>query len=423
MRNLHLLNFIYAILCIYIIPYSTFILITSLAALCGRKTTRPGEGTKPEPSSSRQRLLVVVPAYDEGPSIAKTVLSCKALQYPASLFEVLVIADNCSDDTALQARQAGARVLERFDAKKKSKGHAIEYLIETLIQSGEFDSLDALVIIDADSTVHPALLGRFSQELERGSDWIQCYDCVGNADQSWRTRLMAYGFSLINGVTLLGLRALGLSAGLRGNGMCVSTEGLRRVPWTANGLAEDLEYSWSVRIAGGRIVFIRDVAVYATMLTKGGIASANQRRRWEFGRSVVRRKLLGPLLRSPHLDWIQKAAAVVELTMQPAIHLVFVYLVLSVLLVWRLPRMIDQGEYWLLAFVGTTHAIATLGFAIFAVSPLLLDFLAWRYALSLIYLPYYALWKVGVLLRGRPQSWTRTIREREPIASSRKVSE
>ena len=109
--------------------------------------------------------------------------------------------------------------------------------------------------------------------------------------------------------------------------------------------------------------------------------------------------------------------------MQPAIHLVIVYLVLSILFVSRLPRMIDEGEYSLLALVGTCHAIATLAFAIFAVSPLLLDFLGWRYALSLIYLPYYALWKLVVLLRGRPQSWLRTTREDEHIVAPRKVSQ
>ena len=205
MQDLDLEAIILVYLCIYITPYSVFLLITSLAAISGWKRTQLQKGTTPEPSPSRHRFLVIVPAYDEGASIAKTVLSCKALQYPASLFDVLVIADNCSDDTASQAREAGARVLERLDANKKSKGYAIEYLIETLMQEGEFDRLDALVIVDADSTVHRALLERFAQELERGRDWIQCYDCVGNADQSWRTRLMAYGFSLINGVTLSGL--------------------------------------------------------------------------------------------------------------------------------------------------------------------------------------------------------------------------
>ena len=105
---------------------------------------------------------------------------------------------------------------------------------------------------------------------------MQCYDCVGNADRSWRTRVMAYGFSLFNGITLAGRKAMGLSAGLRGNGMCISTSGLRRVPWHAHGLVEDLEYSWIVRVAGERVEFIEDTTVFATMLSRGGTPLAEE---------------------------------------------------------------------------------------------------------------------------------------------------
>ena len=88
----------------------------------------------------------------------------------------------------------------RYDFSRKSKGYAIEYLIDVLRESGEFDCLDALVIVDADSTVHPGLLRAFARRIDAGEDWVQCYDCVGNPDDSWRTRLMSYAFSLINGV-------------------------------------------------------------------------------------------------------------------------------------------------------------------------------------------------------------------------------
>lgn len=197
------------------------------------------------------RFLVVIPAHDEEGGIAESVKRALSVGYPTDGIEVLVIADNSTDGTAEKAREAGARVLERSDLSRRSKGYAIEYLIDTLRVSGEFDPRDALVILDADSTVHHDLLSVFARCIESGEDWVQCYDCVGNADQSWRTRLIAYAFSLINGVTLLGQNALGLSAALRGNGMCLTTRGLRRVPWKTHGLTEDLEYSWAVRIAGG----------------------------------------------------------------------------------------------------------------------------------------------------------------------------
>ena len=66
---------------------------------------------------------------------------------------------------------------------------------------------------------------------------------------------MTYAFSLFNGVMPLGQNALGTSAAFKGNGMCFSTRGLRRRPWKSYGLVEDMEYSWTLRIAGEKIAF------------------------------------------------------------------------------------------------------------------------------------------------------------------------
>src|SRR5262249_31497767 len=154
-----------------------------------------GQGEEQSPNSSSaapapvSRFMVVIPAHNEEPVIASAVRSCLGLDYPHSHFQVVVIADNCSDRTAFLASRAGARVVERFDNLKKSKGYAIEYLIGTLQKSGEFDSTDALVLVDADSTVDPDLLRAFDRELQLGQDWLQAYYTVSNPDESWRTRL------------------------------------------------------------------------------------------------------------------------------------------------------------------------------------------------------------------------------------------
>jgi hypothetical protein len=199
--------------------------------------------------------------------------------------------------------------------------------------------------------------------------------------------------------------------------MCLSTRGLERVPWQAHGLAEDLEYSWKVRIAGGRIAFDRDGVVYATMLARGGKALQDQRRRWEVGRRELRRQLFRPLLFSGHLGPMERIASLVALTMPTVASLSAAYLALSLIVALRFPIMRSSRGYGYLIAIGTCHAIATLALLVHSASPFLLSFLPWRFALSLFYFPYYICWKFAISLRPRPRGWVRT--EREPLGPTR----
>ena len=314
-------------------------------------------------------------------------------------------------------------MLERSDETRKSKGYAIEYLIDWLKHSGEFERLDALVVIDADSTVGANLLEQFASGLERGSDWMQCYDCVGNADRS-----CAPGCWPMDSASSMEspLRAGKLWAFLRAfaaTECAFPREASSAVPWHAHGLVEDLEYSWNVRISGGRIDFIKETTVFATMLSKGGRSLADQRRRWEFGRSTSRRDLLGPLLKSPHLGWLQKTADAIELASPPTSHIVLGYFILSGLAAFAIPRMMANEQFYALASICTLHFFATITLLIHGLSPFLTSLLPWRFALSLGYFPYYAIWKIFVMANGGPDRWIRTAREcDEPAADERQAS-
>jgi cellulose synthase/poly-beta-1,6-N-acetylglucosamine synthase-like glycosyltransferase len=387
-----------------VLPYFLFLTAVALASMLSRRRADLPEG---EP---RSRFLVLVPAHDEETGIATTVASCLAADYPQALFNVLVIADNCTDRTASVAAGAGARVVERFDETKKSKGYAIEYLIGQLTASGEFDALDAIVVIDADTTIDADLLRRFDARLRAGQDWIQCYYTVSNPDQSWRTRLMTYAFSLFNGVIPLGLTALGSSAGLRGNGMCFSTRGLRRRPWASYGLSEDMEFTWMLRVGGELIAFEPRCQVYGAMVSTGGKAAAIQRGRWEFGRSEVRRKYLMPLVRSGRIGLADKLLSVLEISIPPMASLLSVFAALAVVDVlaalYILPAASGAGRA-LLAWA----AIMCVAVGLYAVSPFVAMRLPLRYAATLARAPVYIAWKLLVRLAGRPTGWVRTPRE------------
>jgi 1,2-diacylglycerol 3-beta-glucosyltransferase len=386
------------------LPYFLFLSAVALASMLSRRRMDLPEG------GPQSRFLVLIPAHDEEAGIATTVASCRAADYPEALFSVLVIADNCTDRTASVAADAGARVVERFDENKKSKGYAIEYLIGQLTASGEFDTLDAIVVIDADTTIDADLLRRFDAHLRAGRDWIQSYYTVSNPDQSWRTRLMTYAFSLFNGIIPLGLTTLGSSAGLRGNGMCFSTRGLRRRPWASYGLSEDMEFTWMLRVGGEPIAFEPHCQVYGAMVSAGGKAAASQRRRWEFGRSEVRRKYLMPLIRSGRIGVADKALSVLELTIPPMALLLSLFVALAapdiLTALYVLPAA--SGAGWVLI---SCAAVMTIAVGLYAVSPFVAMRLPWRYAKTLVRAPVYIAWKMLVRLAGRPAGWVRTPRE------------
>jgi hypothetical protein len=224
---------------------------------------------------------------------------------------------------------------------------------------------------------------------------------------------LTYAFSLFNGVLPMAQAAMGTSAGLRGNGMCFSTRGLRRRPWASYGLVEDMEFSWTLRLDGESIGFEPSSRVYGAMVSSGGAAAANQRRRWEFGRGEIRRRFLGPVLRSGRMGWGEKLLSIFELTVPTMGLLLCWYLVLLVLLVLDLPGVAAVPptgivSRWVLLASGL---MMTVGLGLYAISPFIALRLPWRYARSLALVPAYIGWKALVRLGGRPKSWVRTPRE------------
>ena len=70
---------------------------------------------------------------------------------------------------------------------------------------------------------------------------------------------MTYAFSLFNGVMLLGQNAAGLERGVQGQRDVLLDPRPAATAVASYGLVEDMEYSWTLRIAGEKIVFQPDV--------------------------------------------------------------------------------------------------------------------------------------------------------------------
>jgi cellulose synthase/poly-beta-1,6-N-acetylglucosamine synthase-like glycosyltransferase len=213
------------------------------------------------------------------------------LDYPQDLYEILVIADNCSDDTANRAREAGAAVLERNDGTLRGKGYALKYAFERLPEA-----IDAVVVIDADTLASPNLLRAFAARLDLGARAAQADYAVRNAHAGWRTRLMAIAFGAFHIVRSRARERMGVSAGLRGNGMCFTASVLREVPHDAFSIVEDVEYGIRLGVAGHRVFYVDEAHVYGEMVSSAQSARS-QRERWEGGRAALLRRHVATLLK------------------------------------------------------------------------------------------------------------------------------
>ena len=356
-------------------------------------------------ASTCLRFDIVVPAHDEEAGIARTVQSLRAVHWPSDRFRVLVVADNCGDGTAREAEAAGATVMTRMDPVRRGKGYALEMAFQRVLADGV---ADAAVVVDADTVVTPDLLSGFAARLEDGAQAVQARYSVLNPDASWRTRLMTIAFALVNDLRSLGRERLRVSCGLRGNGMCFSVEALRRVPYRAFSIVEDLEHGIHLAQAGIRVSYASEVVVLGEMVS-GEAASRSQRRRWEEGRRAIARSSGRPLL----WEGLRKRdRLLVDLAIDllvPSLARVVAYLgvgtALSVALVVSrylpAPALAPWVACWafLAAYVARGAHLSGLGL---------------RGVGALAWAPVYLAWKLTLLGRKHRKAsdeWTRTSRE------------
>lgn len=246
------------------------------------------------------RFAIVIPAHDEESGIIGTLASCKALDYPDGSYDIVVIADNCSDSTAEICRNFGVEVIERFDQDNRGKGHALEYAFSRLMEK----AYDAFVIIDADCTLDEDVLQTFSKILENGIEVAQLNYVVANPDSNSMSYALAVG-NYIENVFYYEMKSrLGLAVLLRGTGMMFKRDVLIKYPWKAYSITEDIEYGVELLRNGIPVHFVLRSSVYSdfpehadqlviqrTRWAKGNL-SFGKRKAWELIVSGFRSKSL-----------------------------------------------------------------------------------------------------------------------------------
>jgi 1,2-diacylglycerol 3-beta-glucosyltransferase len=373
-----------------------------LAALASL-SRRVGPPALPAP---RLRFDVVVPAHDEETEIAETVESLLALDYPPQLFRVLVVADNCRDRTSERAAAAGAQVLVRDEPTRRGKGYALAHAFHHSLAE---DFADAIVVVDADTVVSSNLLSAFAQRFETGAAAVQADYGVRNPLSSWRTRTMTIALATFHGVRSLARERLGLSCGLRGNGMGFSKAVLRAKPYGAFSVVEDLEYGLELGYGGFRVQYVHEARVLGQMVATER-ASRSQRRRWERGRQAIVRQHAPRLLQQA---WQRRDLLLLDLAadllVPPLGQLVALNAVGTVLCL--LGARLNGGMVPVAAYV---WGASLLGILVYVGRGWVLSGVGPHGLLDLLWAPVYVIWKLTLRFRDRGQSqeeWVRTTRE------------
>ncbi|WP_270420600.1 glycosyltransferase family 2 protein [Acidaminococcus massiliensis] len=239
-------------------------------------------------------FAVIVAAHNEEKVIGELVENLHMLRYPDELYDIFVIADNCSDHTAEVARKAGALVYERFNQEEVGKGFALEWMFRQLFALDK--QYDAVAIFDADNLVHPDFLKEMNNRFCKGEKLIQGYLDVKNPNDSWVSGTFAINFWIVNHVWHLAKYTIGLSSVFGGTGMVIATEVLKKYGWKATCLTEDMEFTMKCLLEGIPTAWCQDAIIYDEK-PQTFKASWNQRKRWAQGQFDVAGRYMGKLLK------------------------------------------------------------------------------------------------------------------------------
>src|SRR3954453_3388010 len=266
----------------FIAGYLVFLTVCAMGARLRERNNMSASGQE------ATNFTILIPAHDEEMVIEGCLSSLTTFDYPRDKMRVIVIADNCTDATAVLAAQAGATVYERTNPDERGKGYALNWAMHKLLVEDE-GWTGAVIVFDADTQADASFLRYMDAKLKAGSLALQGrYDLLNPFD-NWRTALLYSALILHNRVRPLARQALGWTTLLKGNGMCFARSIVEKYGWNTYGLAEDIEYTTMLLNAGIRVESVPGALLYAQAPQTAGQANS-QRMRWEGGRLSAARR-------------------------------------------------------------------------------------------------------------------------------------
>ena len=248
---------------------------------------------KPLKIKKDHKFMAIIPAHNEEAVVGNLIESLKNQDYNKELYDIYVIADNCTDNTAKIAREAGAIVYERYNETKKTKGYALDWFLQQKIE--EKAEYDAIFIFDADNIVHKDFIKNMNKKLCQGEDVVQGYRDIKNPTDNWITSGYALFYWTMHRFYHLARYNIGLSPLLNGTGFMVKFDIIKENGgWKTQTLTEDIEFSLQRILEGRKLGWSTDAIVYDEQPT-GFKQSWSQRSRWTVGHIQCMKEYTGKL--------------------------------------------------------------------------------------------------------------------------------
>lgn len=266
------MSYLLALVAIILMLPVAVLLLQVLAAIFAPKST-----FKPQADAIHPAVAVLIPAHNESLVLAKTIKSI--LPQLANGDQLLVVADNCTDDTATIARNLGATVVERFNTQLRGKGYALDYGVQHLKNNPP----QVVMIVDADCSISNGFVQVLAQCCAQLQRPVQALDLMlAPANPSLKMRIAEFAWAVKNQVRPLGFKALGLPCQLMGTGMAFLWSDITQMSLANGHIAEDMKLGIDFCRASKAPVFLPEVLV-TSLFPQGEQASNTQRARWEHG--------------------------------------------------------------------------------------------------------------------------------------------
>jgi cellulose synthase/poly-beta-1,6-N-acetylglucosamine synthase-like glycosyltransferase len=242
------------------------------------------------------KFAVVIAARNEEKVIANLIESIRRQDYPKELIDIYVVADNCSDRTAIEALDAGATVFERFDSKK-GKSYALDFAFKKLLSEYADCGHEAYFIFDADNLLARDYMKEMNKSFDSGVKVSTCYRNSKNWGKNWITSCYALGFMAECRFRHGGRKATGSSTFVSGTGFFVAKEIIERDGgWNYGSMTEDIEFSVAMAMQNTKIDYNQDAMIYDEQ-PDNLKTSWKQRMRWAKGFYQCLRRYSGKLLK------------------------------------------------------------------------------------------------------------------------------